>query len=124
MTDIDALIDAAEEWVEIAEEGGKPIVAQTYRVLVGALTAERARVVGLEAELQQHKKYDLQSAKCIADLNRDVVRWADEAATERALSDRLAGAIEAYQNATPRYDWNHGLDAALTAHTEAREGDK
>ena len=45
----------------------------------------------------------------------------DALTAERALSDRLAGAIEAYQNATPRYDWNHGLDAALTAYRAARE---
>ena len=50
----------------------------------------------------------------IAELEADATRW-------REVAGELAEAIEAYQNATPRYDWNHGLDAALTAYRAEME---
>ncbi len=138
MTDIDALIshlmsEHVSSCVSIGRDPGR--YGSRWTNYIDVLKAERARVVELEAELQRHREYDLQSAKCIADLNRDVLRWADKAVAERALSDRLFEALNyvgdvadddlngGAVNYGPRLKAIEGFAcAALTAHTQAREG--
>ena len=120
--DIDALIAEADGQLKFGV-----FKMSTCQSLIAALTAERARVVELESENARLTKWLYQDGGRYWE-----ARYRDEkaeAAAERALSDRLAGALE---NHIGHVDWvaaefgvhyahrDEGF-AALTAHTEARE---
>ena len=108
-----------------------------YAPLLDALTAEREKVAALEKENAKFRtmlggstalaeglgirtdaimqEVALAAYKQLEEAKADTARW-------HHIATEMAEAIEAYENSTPRYDWNRGLSDALESYNRFSQG--